>query len=246
LVLSLFYGPRLVARGWRLRNLAEWVDARGVYGAVERFEGHAAPRLRREFASAEQRRGVTTDVGPGRLRLDVLTEVGLVLAIDGHAPKRSHCERVQTTSDRLHGIEQGAKRPLAVNERVELGDLARHDPTWRWLLPGAPWLLPVAAAARFLFGSVGMAAVVLLTLIAFTLVVVVDLAAVLRRRRQVHAAQRVATVLGGVNSGGEQVEVLLPGKLLWTVGGRPAPDRLRERSRALSTSLGDKHAPTTF
>jgi hypothetical protein len=111
---------------------------------------------------------------------------------------------------------------------------------------GVPALPPILWLARAVFGWPGIWVVAVLTLLGTAVFAVTDLLAMRRRHAQVKAAQRTATVMGGVNRDGEQVEVLLPDKLLWTVGGRPAPDRLRERSRALSGTLGDRHAPTTF
>ena len=263
-LLFAFYGPRFFERSWRLRALPRWVDDRGIHGTVERFEGHQPSTSRNEFLGQLAPENWMSMGGTGLrfLRVDVLVEVGLVLTVEelrslGPSAARRHREasmapggvqslRVQSTSDRMAGTEQGATRPLATNERVELTDLARHDSVWRTILPGVPALLPIFWLARAVFGWPGIWVVAVLTLLGTSVFAVTDLLAMRRRHAQVKAAQRTATVMGGVNRDGEQVEVLLPDKLLWTVGGRPAPDRLRERSRALSGTLGDRHAPTTF
>ena len=264
-VLTLFYGPDVVARVWKLRALPRWVDERGIHGTVERFEGHQPSLSRKQFLGQllPENQMSTGGTGPRLLRLDVLVEIGLVLRVEElprlgrPGAQRRHREastapggvqylHVQTTSDRMAGTEQGATRPLATNERVELTDLARHDSVWRTILPGVPALPPILWIARAVFGWPGIWVVAVLTLLGTSVFAVTDLLAMRRRHAQVKAAQRTATVMGGVNRDGEQVEVLLPDKLLWTVGGRPAPDRLRERSRALSGTLGDRHAPTTF
>ena len=264
LILTTVFAPRAIAKAWRLRELAHFIDERGIHGTVERFEGHTPFASRREFlGEIHPEKSMSLDgTGPRFLRLDVLTEVGLVLSVAEQHPPRTtggrakplvdaapngvHVARVQTTSDRMAGTEQGLTRPLAANERVELPDLARHDPSWRALLPVTPALFPVLFLVRSLFGWIGMWVALLLTLLVAFGVVVRDVVEARRRRRYIQAAQQVLSVLGGVNREGEQVEVLLPDKLLWTVSGRPAPDRLRERSRALSDKLGERHVPTTF
>ena len=71
----------------------------------------------------------------------------------------------------------------------------------------------------------------------------------LQRARDVRAAYESNTVEGAVDEAGKPLELLLPSRRLWTVDGRPAPDRLRPTSLALSRAVDAAESasvPTTF
>lgn len=229
--------------GWRVIQMTR----RGASAPlVDRYvgvpQGHEAMRMRQLNRAGASWRGKEV------LEVDVLRDLSLVAAVNGVAPRGLALYRPHITSDRLQGTAQGVGRTLAAHELLELGDAARHEWT--------PLLSVALLAAVLLAGGINESNSVLRVLcVGFAsvlgLVCVLDVIAAQQRRRLFAAILSDPRVVGGTRKNGQPVEVLMPGKVFWTEGGCPAPDRFRKLSRSLERYLehgGDQGSgrPTSF
>jgi hypothetical protein len=220
----------LLARSRVLRRTAAALPTQPT---VERFVGRVSQTTYTSWIKLAGERGRL--VGKRQeLCVDVDPASGAVLALNHQLPRGHRYTQVQTTSSRLSGTPQGVVRELCYPERIELQDLARHESVWRSIWPVAVLTFPSLVAmakgdtrALTLYGGFWLAAVLCVT--------AADHYRRVQRKRFVEAARRQPAVIGGTRKDGVAVELLLPDKILWTVGDRPAEERLRPRSQRLAT-----------
>ncbi len=219
---------------------------------VERFRGTVpVQQYLRYTRLAGLRVRLEGDSTPRSVQLDVMQANGLVIAF-GEPPievRPGYFAPIVSTSDQLGGTPRAERRALTPNERIELDDLVRQDSLWARALRMSPLALPVLGVAALLFGSRGLAMAVAACALVAIVVSARDVLLWLQRARDVRAAYESNTVEGAVDEAGKPLELLLPSRRLWTVDGRPAPDRLRPTSLALSRAVDAAESasvPTTF
>lgn len=219
--------------GWKLVRLT-WRG--GPVPTIDRYVGTPDPReFDRTYRLTQPAFAQHKHSSSGRsFEVDVLRDLALVLSVNGAVPRVITGCRVHVTSNRLEGTQKGVERELAPHELMELGDLSRHDrmPLWSGVVfatlliaPGLekPELVPMV------LGTVVGGVVVL--------VACLDWRVARQRQRLFTEILRHPRIVGGRRKNGQAVEVLMPGKVLWTEGDQPAPDRFRKHARSLQRYL---------